>query len=139
MFILCNSTKQEKVILFYNKPFTVEEFGLTKIEELDFDKENFTFVNSDYNNYPIMSYLDLLLRTMNFKTRTVSHVLSECNIETINELHIEYVRIENKASRLSKSQREKVIFQYNLIKLPDEEAPDTSTPTVPDAPVSTGE
>ena len=125
MFVLCkaNDPTLGQFIIFSSRPFTVEEMGLEKVSELSFDKENLTFEESQYNKYPIIEYLDFMLRMMNPKTRTITHVLSECNIETVDAIHLEYHRIQNKTSKLSRSQREKLLVQYNRLRLPDEEIP----------------
>lgn len=138
MFTLCttNKTKDPEIIIFSTKPFKLEGVGLKKIEDLSFDRENISFFDPKYNVYPIVHYVDFMFRVYNIRKRTTSHILDELGINTIDKIVLEYHRILNKTSHLSRSERDHVVLQYNRLKAKDEEVP---TIDAPDAPVESDE
>ena len=88
-------------------------------------KENITLADvfNKYSDYPIMSCNDLIIRIMNNKRRTDIKILDELNINTLVKIKQEYDLIEAKASKLSRSERERVQSVYHTIQSMDQSDP----------------
>lgn len=112
MFIIChiNSQPDNKFILFDKEEIKLEELQL----ELTQDEEiSWQDLISKYKFLPILSLNEFILRIINPKYRSTTHILGEIGISSFYELEEEYFKIELKQSKLSKSQRELVTKRYN--------------------------
>lgn len=112
MFIICHPKESptDKFILFDKQDINLEELELPL--ELD-ETVQFEDLISKYRLLPILSLNEFLLRIINPKYRTATHILGEVGINSFFELEKEFNKIEFKQSNLSKSQRELVIKRYN--------------------------
>lgn len=112
MFIVCHPKDQseDRFILFDKKDINLEELELPL--ELD-EVIQFEDLISKYRLLPILSLNEFLLRIINPKYRTATHILGEIGINSFFELEEEYNKIEMKKSNLSKSQRDIVVKRYN--------------------------
>ena len=82
------------IILFDSREFKPADYNLVEVKELTLDD-----IKSEYASAPIMSLMDFMLRTVRPKERTVSHILSECGIETFKALENENNLINLKQSK----------------------------------------
>lgn len=112
MFIICHPKDQpdDKFVLFDKEDINLEELEIPL--ELD-EIIQFEDLISKHRLLPILSLNEFLLRIINPKYRTATHILGEIGINSFYELEQEKSRIELKQSNLSKSQRELVIKRYN--------------------------
>lgn len=115
MFALCSflSNPEEKFVLFdEGKDLSELAEGMNvKIEkEISFNelKEEYSLYNLGYVN-------DIILRMLRPKERTSTIILGELMLDSWFRLEQEYNKIQEKKSKLSKSQRDIVIEQYNKI------------------------
>ena len=113
MFALCHYKDDKLKFVLYDKKDIKEVTEYMNIEvEETFDFEKF---DKDFAFYPLMSLNDLLLRTLNKKARTATHVLDEVDISCWMKLKQEHAKIQEKKSYLSRSQRELVEKTFALI------------------------
>lgn len=113
MFALCHFKDETNSFVLFDKKDIAEVTKEMNIEvEKDFDFEEF---DKNYSLYPLLSLNDLILRMLNKKARTITHVLDEVGISCWVKLKNEFSKIQEKKSYLSRSQREMVISQYNLV------------------------
>lgn len=70
---------------------------------------------SGTNRLPILQLNEFILRIFNPKRRTTTHILGENGIDCWAQIENEYNLIQSKQSKLSKTQRDKVIERYNEI------------------------
>lgn len=70
---------------------------------------------SGTNRLPILQLNEFILRIFNPKKRTTTHILGENGIDCWAQIENEYNLIQSKQSKLSKTQRDKVIERYNEI------------------------
>lgn len=112
MFIICHPKDQseDKFILFDKQDINLEELELPL--ELD-SIIQFEDLISKYRLFPILSLNEFLLRIINPKYRTTTHILGEIGINSFYELEEEFNKIELKKSNLSKSKRDLVTKRYN--------------------------
>lgn len=117
MFAICHfkSNPEDEFILFDKDEFKVDEMGI-EIEDTPELNKNYLFNEKKYNNLPLLSYSDLILRVLNSKIKTISHKLSTIKIETLNDLLMEVDLIEAKISNLSRSERESVMKRFHEIE-----------------------
>lgn len=115
MFALCSflSNPEEKFVLFdEGKDLSELAEGMNvKIEkEISFNelKEEYSLYNLGYVN-------DIIFRMLRPKERTNTIILGELMLDSWFRLEQEYNKIQKKKSKLSKSQRDIVIEQYNKI------------------------
>ena len=96
-----------------------ESFFLYDTEPLDVSLEDIGLVlesdNPELSDLPIYPLNELLLKGFGFKKRSISQRLEECGIFTYNQLCSEYLKILNKQSSLSFSQRELVSNRFKEI------------------------
>lgn len=116
MFIQCHlPNNDQKFLLYDKKDFDVKEIGL-ELEDVEVIEPN--KIMSEYDEVPIMNLNDFLLRLLKHDERTTTHVLGELGIDTLYHLVHEKLLIDQKKSKLTRSQRDKVIKRYNeIIKL----------------------
>lgn len=112
MFKLCHIKEHPdvKFILYNNSDFEVDDFGFEVESELTFT--NMKFDNDVANHYTIVSYQDLVLKTIQPKIQTDSDKLAKIGIRCISDLDCENTLIQLKQSKLSHSQRELVQKRY---------------------------
>lgn len=113
MFCLCHFKDNENHFILYDKNDLKEIAEQMHIEiegEVSFEE-----LKRNYASYPMVYVNDLILRSLNRRARTVTHVLDELNISCWAALKKEFDRIQEKKSKLSRSQRELVVNQYNFI------------------------
>jgi len=114
MFALCHfKENKDKVFILWDKEDIkeiAECFNIEISNEIAFEQ-----VDKDYSLYPILSADDLLLRALNKKARTMTHVLDEIGISCWDQIRKEYDKIKEKKSQLSKSQRDKVVTYYERL------------------------
>ena len=115
MFKLCHIKEHPdvKFILYDNSDFTVDELGLESESELIL--KDMKFDNDVANHYPLISYSDLLIRTIKPKYRTESDILHAIGVLNLSDLDCENTLIQLKRSKLSKSQRDLVQKRYQEI------------------------
>ena len=113
MFALCHYKDDTLNFILYSK----DDFkDVTEQMNIEIEKEiTFEEFNKDYSFHPLMSLNDLILRSLNQKARTNTHVLNELNISCWQKLSDEYNKIQEKKSSLSRSQREMVVKTYEVI------------------------
>ena len=105
--VVCKFPDDDKEFLLYDKEeFNPEEFNLVKVKD--------TTVQESLD-IPVLKLTDFVLRTMRPKERTDTHILGEIGLETISDLFKEKQLIDQKKSRLSKSQRDIVVKRYNEV------------------------
>lgn len=116
MFKLCHFKEHPdvKFILYNNSDFTVDEFGMECESELSL--KDMKFDNDIANHYPLISYSDLLIRTIKPKYRTESDILHAIGVLNLSDLDCENTLIQLKQSKLSHSHRELVQKKYQEIK-----------------------
>lgn len=110
MFYICRipiPNENEEFILYDRKAFKPDDFNVEGVKEITLDE-----VKSDYNLLPILSLNDFVLGTLNTKMRTHYRILRECGIETFKAFEYEKGLVENKKSKLSRSQRDLVLALY---------------------------
>lgn len=113
MFALCHFKDNEINFVLYDKNDIKE---LAEHMNIEIEKEiSFEEMKKDYSFYPIISANDLILRSLNSKSRTNSHVLDELGISRWINIENEWNKIQDKKSKLSKSQRDRVEDLYNFI------------------------
>ena len=94
MFIQCHFPNKNEIFLLYDKEdFDVEKLGLN-LEDVQVIESN--RIMSEYDEYPILNLNDLLLRSVNPKARTDTHLLSEIKIDTLYQLVHEKLLIDKK-------------------------------------------
>ena len=115
MFKLCHPKNHPdvKFILYNDSDFTVDELGFEVESELTLT--NMKFDNDVANHYALVSYSDLLIKTIQPKVQTESDKLVKCGIQNISDLDCENTLIQLKQSKLSRSQRELVQKKYQEI------------------------
>lgn len=113
MFALCHCKNDELKFVLFDKDDIKEIVQQMDIEvEQEFGFEEF---DKNYSFYPLMSLQDLLLRTINKKARTITHVLDELGISCWMKIKQEYTKIQEKTSSLSRSHREMLEQQHTLV------------------------
>ena len=113
MFIQCHLPNNNQKFLLYDKnDFDVKEIGL-ELEDVEIIEPN--KIMSEYDELPIMSLNDFLLRMLKHNERTTTHILGELGLDSLYQLTHEKLLIDKKESKLSRSQRDKVIQRYNEI------------------------
>ena len=121
MLVKCK-TKSDKFIQIYDsedlKDLHLEDFGLSDIEN----------ISKPEQDLPIYPLNDVILSQISKKS-TSSQKLENCGIYTFYDLSEEYLKILAKESRLSRSQRDLVVFRFKEIAnvIASEEEQDTST------------
>lgn len=112
MFYICQvpNHTDDAFILYDKKEFNPDEFQLIKVKEISFEE-----LISDYKKLPILQLNEFILRIFNPKKRTTTHILGENHIDCWAQIENEYNLIQSKQSKLSKTQRDKVIERYNEI------------------------
>lgn len=114
MFVVCHFKDTEEKFILYDKNDLKE---ITQHMNIEIDKElSFDELKNEYASFPLIYTNDMILRGMNKKARTNTHVLDELNLSNFNALEREYNKVLNKKSYLSKSQRDIVVEQYNIIQ-----------------------
>lgn len=114
MFALCHFKDGDIKFVLFDKKDIKETTQYMGIEvETEFEYEEF---DRDYSRFPLMSISDLIIRTMNKRARTTTHVLDEIGISCWMAIKQEYAKIQEKKSYLSRSQRDLVEKQYQLVK-----------------------
>lgn len=114
MFAICHTLdNKEDIFIMYDKKDMKEISEQMGIEI----EQSITLAQliKDYSFYPILSCDDLILRVLNRKTRTDTRVLDEIGLRSFISIKKENELIKEKASRLSRSQRETVARVYNEI------------------------
>lgn len=113
MFFVCHFKEDGSTdFILYDKENIQEladHMNLEIVKEISFEQ-----LNNEFSLYAIVSMNDLLLRSLNQKARTTSHVLDEIGISCWEALKIEHYAIQQKQSKLSRSQRDLVEKQYRL-------------------------
>ena len=113
MFVQCHLPNNDQKFLLYDvTDFDVKELGL-ELEDVEVIEPN--KIMSEYDEIPILNLNDFLLRLLNQKARTTTHILAELGIETLYHLTANKLLIDKKQSKLSRSQREMVVQRYNEI------------------------
>ena len=113
MFALCHFKDETNSFVLFDKKDIKE---VTKEMNIEVEETfNIEKLEKDFSLCPLLSLNDLILRMLNKKARTVTHVLDEVGISCWAKLNNEYSKIQEKKSYLSRSQREMVISQYNLV------------------------
>lgn len=117
MFKLCQfkDHSEVKFILFHNDDFDTEGLNIDILSELTLN-ENLEFSDAVANHYPLISYSDFIIRTIQPKARTASHILGELRLECLADIVCENTLISLKQSKLSHSQREVVQHRFNQLK-----------------------
>ena len=114
MFALCNfKNTEDKFVLADKQDFKEVAEQLNIVIDKELTPEEF---DGEFSTYPLLLVNDLILRSLNNKARTTTHVLDELGISCWAALKKEETKIQEKASRLSRSQRDRVIIHYNTIK-----------------------
>ena len=113
MFALCHFKDNEDNFILYDEKDLKE---LAEHLNIEIEKEiSFEELEKEYFNYPILAADDLFVRALSKRTRTATHILDELGISNWEKLKAEYEKVQEKKSYLSRSQRELVEKQYNLI------------------------
>lgn len=92
-----------KFALYDKEEFNPEEFNLVKVKDASLN---------EVLDLPILNLYDFVIRTVRPKERTDTHILGELGLETFSDLFNEKQLIDQKKSKLSKSQRDIVIKRY---------------------------
>ena len=109
-FQICNFPENKlskDFIVFDKEPFNANDFNFISIKEISLEE-----LKSTYSDLPLLDLNELLLKSLRPKERTVTHILAEHNIESLDDLELEYSQIQNKLSTLSRHQRDLVIQRY---------------------------
>lgn len=116
MFIQCHLPNNNQKFLLYDKnDFDVKEIGL-ELEDVEIIEPN--KIMSEYDELPIMNLNDFLLRMLKPNERTTTHILGELGLDSLYQITHEKLLIDKKESKLSRSQRNKVLQRYEeIIKL----------------------
>ena len=116
MFIQCHLPNNNQKFLLYDKnDFDVKEIGL-ELEDVEIIEPN--KIMSEYDELPIMNLNDFLLRMLKPNERTTTHILGELGLDSFYQITHEKLLIDKKESKLSRSQRNKVLQRYEeIIKL----------------------
>ena len=113
MFALCHFKDDENQFILMDKEDLKE---ITKHINIEIEKElSFEEFDKDYSFYTLLSVNDLLLRSLNKKARTTAHVLDELHISCWMAVKKEYNKIQEKKSKLSRSQRDLVCKYYDAV------------------------
>jgi len=114
MFAVCHTldNKDDTFIMYDKKDMKeiAEHIGIVIEEHISLAK-----VFKDYSFYPIVSCNDLILRSLNHKARTNTHVLDELGIRTLIQIKQEFDMIQSKASKFSRSERMRIEEVYHTI------------------------
>ena len=113
MFALCKFKDKDFNFVLYD----IEDFKeLAEDINIEIEKElSFEEFEKDYSFYPMLYVNDLILRSFNNRSRTSSHILDELGISCWIKLKNEYNLIQEKKSKLSRSQREILTHLYNRV------------------------
>jgi len=114
MFAFCKFKDKDDHFVLYDKKDLkeiVEQMNMEIEKEISFEE-----FEKDFALYPMLDVDDLIIRTVNHKARTATHILDELGISCLATLKKEYVKIQEKSSRLSKSQRDLVEKQYKYLQ-----------------------
>ena len=114
MFIQCHlpNRNDELFLLYDSSDFDVKELGLQLEDVQVIEPEK---IQSEYKDFPILNLNDFLLRLLRHKERTITHILGELGLDSLQKLETEKQKIDLKKSTLSKTQRECVLERYNDI------------------------
>ena len=113
MFIQCHLPNNNQKFLLYDiTDFDIKELGL-ELEDVEIIEPN--RIMSEFDELPIMNLNDFLLRMLKHNERTITHILGELGLDSLYQITHEKLLIDKKESKLSRSQRDKVIQRYNEI------------------------
>ena len=113
MFALCHFKDDKNSFVLCDKEDLKEVAEHMNIEiEKELSLED---VEKDYGVYPLIEANDLIIRTMTKKVKTATHKLDTLGISCWARLKQEYNKIQEKASYLSRSERELVVKHYEYL------------------------
>ena len=113
MFALCHFKDDDNRFVLYDKKDLTEVANQLNIEIEN--KFSFNEFDKDYSLYPLLDVNDLIIRSLNRKARTGTHILDELGLSCWMAIKNEYQKIQEKKSKFSRSQRELVVTTYNYI------------------------
>ena len=113
MFVLCHfKDNPSDRIIFFDK----EERNNEILENMNLEVEKdltFKDICENYSVFPILSLNDVILTTLNPKIKTDTRRLDEMGCLFWVILETQYNLIQEKKSKLSRSQRELIVRRYN--------------------------
>lgn len=113
MFGLCKfKDREDRFILYDKEDFKdfAEQMNMEVEKELSFEE-----FDKDFSFYPMLHIDDIAIRALNRKFRTPTHVLDELGISSWDSLKKENLKVKEKKSRLSRSERDLVEKHFNFI------------------------